>query len=410
MTPARRPKVLVVTRLFPSASFPTLGTFVMERVRALAEHADVRVMVPTPWFPRGVPAPREWRLWGDVEHHRVLDDGVRVTYPRYLLIPKVATFLQGLSMARAIASHVDTAYRDWRPDAIDAHFAFPDGYAAVRLGAHLGCPVVVTCHGADLRAYDGHPFVDAMLRWTMQTADRVISVSSDLRQRSIARGCPEERAVFLTNGVDPGKFALRPQAECRAQLGLPATGRIGVYVGYLIDRKNQSLIVRAVAEIRRLGGPVPLIALVGDGPNRKRLEREIAAFGLEDRVRLIGSVPHEQVAVWMAAADWLLLSSDYEGWATVYFEAMACGRPVLTSNVSAARDAICDPAYGTVVEPTTAEAFAAAMIAASGTTFDAQRIRAYAESHSWANWATQSMAILQTAIATVAGPGRARSP
>lgn len=363
----------------------------MERAKALAAHADVRVMVPTPYYPDWLPGREGWKKWTRVERGGEAEGGILVTYPRYASIPGTATWFQGVAMARSARRDLESNYGDWRPDVIDGHFAFPDGYAATRLGHAIGTSVVVTCHGSDLRQYPDIPIAGAMTRWTLRHADRVISVSSDLMRRSIELGCPTERAVFLTNGVDPSKFSVRSQAECRVQLGLPPDRKIGVYVGFLIDRKDQSLILHALIEIRRQGALVPLIVLVGDGPNRQRLESEVVALGLQNDVILAGQCRHDEVALWMGAADWLLLSSSSEGWATVYFEAMACGRPVLTSNVSSARDAINQPVYGSVIEPRTAAAFSAAMQTAAQTTYDEKAIRHYAEQNSWEKWADNAI-------------------
>lgn len=388
----------MLTRLFPSRAFPAFGTFCMERARALTAHADVRVMVPTPYYPAWLPGKEAWKKWTRVERQGVMDSNIHVTYPRYASMPGTATWLQGVSMARSVRRELAKHYGGWQPDVIDGHFAFPDGYAAVKLAKQLGVPGVVTCHGSDLRQYPEIPVAGAMTRWTLRQADRVISVSSDLLHRSIALGCPESRAVFLTNGVDPAKFSVRSQRECRTQLGLPLERKIGVYVGFLIDRKDQSLILHALDDIRQQGAPVPLVVLVGDGPNRQRLENEVAALGLQDDVILAGQRRHDEVALWMGAADWLLLSSSSEGWATVYFEAMACGRPVITSNVSSARDAISQPAYGSVVEPRTAAAFAAAMQAAAHTAYDEKMIRQYAEQNSWEKWADNAIRLFGTLV------------
>lgn len=387
----KRLKILMLTRLFPSRAFPAFGTFCMERAKALSAHADVRVMVPTPYYPNWLPGKEDWKKWTRVEREGETEGGIRVTYPRYASLPGTATWLQGVAMAHSVRRDLESNYGDWRPDVIDGHFAFPDGYAATRLGYAIGALVVVTCHGSDLRQYPDIPVAGAMTRWTLRHADRVISVSSDLMRRSIELGCPAQRAVFLTNGVDPSKFSVRSQAACRAQLGLPPERKIGVYVGFLIDRKDQSLILRALVELRRRGAALPLVVLVGDGPNRQRLENEVVALGLQNDVILTGQRRHDEVALWMGAADWLLLSSSSEGWATVYFEAMACGRPVLTSNVSSARDAINQAAYGSVVEPRTATAFADAMQAAAQTTYDEKVIRHYAEQNSWEKWADNAI-------------------
>lgn len=384
----------MVTRLFPSGAFPTLGTFCLERARALAEHADVRVMVPTPWFPSWLRGPPQWRKWAAVEPEAVIEGSIRVTYPRYLSVPGTATWSQGLFMSRAVRRDFATCYGEWRPDIIDGHFAFPDGYSAVRLGRAIRCPTLVTCHGSDLRLYPELPITRSMVRWTFGNADRVISVSTNLFRHSIELGCPAENAVFLSNGVDPTKFALRDKGECRQRLGLPVDGRIGVYVGYLIDLKDQSLVLRALAAMRAIGNPLPLVAFVGDGPNRERLRREAKALDLESRVVFAGQRPHAEVADWMGAADWLLLASDFEGWPTVYFEAMSCGRPVITSNVSSAQDAVCRPEYGVIVEPRTPSAFAAAIAAAAVRDYDAREIRSYAETHSWSRWAERTLKVI----------------
>jgi glycosyltransferase involved in cell wall biosynthesis len=193
--------------------------------------------------------------------------------------------------------------------------------------------------------------------------------------------------VFLNNGVDPSKFTVQEKSACRNKLGLPTERKIGVCVGSLIDVKDQSLLLRSLAEIRKGGHEVPMLVLVGDGPNRLSLIEESISLGLAQDVIFAGQKTHQEVAEWMGAADWLLLSSRSEGWATVYFEAMACGRPVITSNVSSALDAISKADYGQVVEPRDAANFAMAIRQAMSKSYDSNVIRNYAESHTWKKWA-----------------------
>ena len=394
----KRLKILMLTRLFPSQAFPSFGTFCMERAKALSAHADVRVMVPTPYYPPWLPGKPEWKKWGNVERDAIVPPGVQVTYPRYGSIPGAATWFQGVAMAHSVRQELAARYKGWHPDVIDAHFAFPDGYAAVKLGHALAVPTVVTCHGSDLRQYPHIPIAGRMTRWTLCNASRVISVSTDLLNNSIALGCPRERAVFLSNGVDPDKFRVLSQDKCRQQLGLPLDRKIGVQVAALIDVKDQSLVLQALALMRHQEKALPLIVFVGDGPNRPKLVEEARQLGLRQDVMFIGQRPHAEVATWMSAADWLLLSSKAEGWPTVYFEAMACGRPVITTNVSSAKDAIIQADYGTVVELRSLEAFATAINNAMAIAYDSFTIRAYAEKHSWTQWAKRAMTIYSKII------------
>jgi glycosyltransferase involved in cell wall biosynthesis len=199
----------------------------------------------------------------------------------------------------------------------------------------------------------------------------------------------------LPNGVDPSRFTVQDKTACRRRLGLPTDGCITVCVGHLTDLKNQSVLIRALAEVTRRGGVPPRLVLVGEGPNKDRLKHEAERLGVQEQVHLVGQKPHAEVPDWIGAADWLMLSSTSEGWPTVYFEAMACGRPVLTSNVSSARDAVCRNDYGLVVEPNTPEAFADALVRAQARPFDAAVIRAYAERHSWDNWAQEVIQIIE---------------
>lgn len=386
----------MLTRLFPSHVFPTFGTFCMERAEALSLHADVRVMVPTPLYPSWLPGRPEWKKWATVERDGTTAAGLEVSYPRYASVPGTATWFQGVAMARSVRSELVERFDAWRPDVIDGHFAFPDGYAATRLGRAIGTPVVVTCHGSDLRQYPDIPIAGGMTRWTLRTADRVISVSSDLHRRSIELGCPAERAMQLSNGVDPTKFQLRNHEACRAQLGLPQNRKIATQVAAMVEVKDHSLALHAIANIHQRGIEPPLLVLVGDGPLRSQLQQKAQQLGIDAHVRFVGQRPHAEVALWMGAADWLLLTSRAEGWATVYYEAMACGRPVITSNVSSAKDAICSPEYGAVVEPRTPEAFAQAMLHEANRTVDERIIRNHAEQHSWSRWAVNAMEIFES--------------
>ena len=181
---------------------------------------------------------------------------------------------------------------------------------------------------------------------------------------------------------------------------MPIDKPIGVCVANLIDVKNQSLLLRALDEIRRRRLPLPHLAFVGDGPNRVRLEAEVRSWDWVITSYLLANDHTAEVAIWMGAADWLLLSSLHEGWPTVYFEAMACGRPVLTSNVSAAKDAIIKQDYGRIVEGATPDAFAQVMIEAASRQFNPDTIRAYAEQHSWERWAEQAMGVIESTVSS----------
>ncbi len=389
-----RPKVLMLTRVFPNSQWPTLGTFCAERVKALSPLAEVRVMAPVPWFPQALGLGK-WGKWAKVERRGLTPEGIEVTHPRYITVPKIATFHQGYTLAWSVQAEFAAHYGDWVPDVIDSHFAFPDGFAAMKLAARIGCGYTITCHRSGLEVYPKFMFVKPMIRKALARVDRVLAVSPYMRDRAVELGCEDDRSIFVPNGVDTDMFTPGDKSEARRQLGLPDEGTLAVCVGYLIKRKNQSVLIEALAALRKNAAQPPRLALVGAGQMEAQLRQLADQLGVADLVHFAGGRPYEEIPQWMAAADWLVLSSLNEGWPTVYFEAMGCGRPVITSKVAAAQDAIYSDEFGLVVSDNTADGFAQAFTRAMATQYDPQMIRSYAAKHSWPGWAETAAGIIE---------------
>ena len=132
--------------------------------------------------------------------------------------------------------------------------------------------------------------------------------------------------MVLRNGVDTAAFHPVDRASRRSALGF--TGPTLLSVGHLIERKGHHRVIEAMALL-----PGMRLAILGEGPERARLAALIASLGLSDRVQLLGARPHGELSGWYGAADALVLASSREGWANVLLEAMACGTPVVASNI-----------------------------------------------------------------------------
>lgn len=155
---------------------------------------------------------------------------------------------------------------------------------------------------------------------------------------------------------DPG--ALHAEAgKLRAQLAPAPQERLLAFVGELSRRKNQIFLIRALARLRGEGLPVRLL-LVGEGSERAALEAEIAALGLSSAVCLAGN--REPVFPYLAAADLYVSASLTEGLPFNLMEAMACGLPVIASDVKGQRDLLRD-APGRLYPPGDTEAFCRAV-------------------------------------------------
>src|SRR5262249_24938655 len=147
--------------------------------------------------------------------------------------------------------------------------------------------------------------------------------------------------------------------ESRQKLGLPETRPILLSVGQLKEVKGFDLLIDTTSSLRQRHLN-PLLVIVGEGPHRSRLERQIARLNIKDKVWLLESRPHADLPSWYSAADLFCSASSSEGWPNVFLEAMACGLPVVAPGAWSAPEIIVSETLGVLVERNP-QAFASAM-------------------------------------------------
>jgi glycosyltransferase involved in cell wall biosynthesis len=168
-----------------------------------------------------------------------------------------------------------------------------------------------------------------------------------------------------------------------------------LYVGNLKASKGVLDLVTALTYLP--AGKWHQCVVIGDGEDRAAMETLAQQHGLGGKTRFLGRLPHEQIGLWMAACDLLLLPSHAEGVPNVVLEAMACGRPVVVSALPGIQEVTPDFA-GIAVPARQAEAFAAAVAQALDSSWDTDRIRKHAEKFSWQDNVNTLEALLQGAI------------
>ncbi len=251
-------------------------------------------------------------------------------------------FLGSLSLARSL--HKEKSF-----DCIDAHFVYPDGFAAVLLGKVLGLPVIVSARGTDINVYPSFRTIRPMLRWTLTHAAGIIAVSADLKKKMADLGASESKIQVISNGVDVERFRRLDTRESRRYLGLPEEVPIAVSVGSLIESKGHQLLILAVEELTRQF-PKLRLYILGEGVYRATLEELVRDKKLQDRVFLMGNRPNEELSCWFSAADVSCLMSSREGWPNVVSESLACGTPVLATRAGGIPEIIISPDVGTLVD------------------------------------------------------------
>lgn len=199
---------------------------------------------------------------------------------------------------------------------------------------------------------------DRSARWQLQAlargVGRYLAVSRDIATELVDRlGWPAEKVEVSYNAVDLERFAVRAPSGLRAELD--AVDRPLILTAARLDpQKGHPFLLEALVQV-----PDAVLALAGDGPERERLERLAADLGVAERVRFLGR--RDDVPELLAACDVFALPSLYEGSSLAVLEAMAAGRPIVSSAIGGTDELIEDGVCGLLVAPRDSAALAAAL-------------------------------------------------
>jgi glycosyltransferase involved in cell wall biosynthesis len=382
---AAQPRLLVYSSLFPSSATPGAGLFIRERMFRVARQLPVTVISPRPWFP-GQELIRRFRPHVRQRTPRQeLQDGVTVYYPRFFSFPLIFKQLDGVFMALGSYTLLRRLGRLRRYTLLDAHFAYPDGYAATLLGKWLRLPVTITLRGTEV-PHSRNRWLRPYLTRALLSATRLFSVSESLRQHAIALGVEPGKIRVMANGVDAEKFHPLDRLEARRRLGIAADTRLLVSVGALVKRKGFHRVIEVLPELIEVQPKLQYLIVGGasaEGDMQAELEQQVRRMGLESRVHFLGTMPPAELKWPLSAADLFVLATANEGWANVFLEAMACGLPVIATDVGGNAEVVCRPELGTIVPFGDPAALRDALQAALSRRWDRGRIRAYAEENAW---------------------------
>ena len=369
--------ILTISTLYPNAVQPTHGIFVETRLRKLVADGRVKaqVVAPVPWLPRHVSYGSLGALWSVPRHTE--RNGIVVSHPRYLVIPKIGMNLAPHTLYRALHGEMRKLLAaGLKVDLIDAHYFYPDGVAAVWLARAFNLPVVVTARGTDINLIPTYAYPKRLILAAADHADAMIAVCQALKDRLIELGAAGERIHVLRNGVDLELFQPLDRAFARHKMGLD--GFTIASVGHLIERKGHHHVIRALA-----GMPDATLLIAGDGPERAHLQALAASLGVTERTRFLGALDQSSVCDVYNCADVLVLASSREGWANVLLEAMACGTPVVASAVWGTPEVVASPEAGVLMPSLDAEGVLAGIKAIRSAPPDRVQTRRYAEGFDW---------------------------
>ena len=322
---AQRPRILFFSTVYPTPWEPTKGAANRSTVAALRElNCEVRVVAPIPW-----PVRRRARTRAVTPVE---------SYPTWWYPSLIMRTIYHHTMWWSSRRALERATRDFRPEAVLAFWAHPDGAVALRFARARGIPMGLIVGGSDVMLLPGHAARRRVIADVVANADHVFAVGSVLVERCIELGSRPERTTNFLCGVDPAVFTPGDSRAARARLGLDDRYPLLLWIGQMVPVKAIDRVLDAAERLLR-GFPDLHVALVGDGPERARLEARVAvSSALRGRVRFAGGVDHKALPDWYRAADLFVLPSRSEGVPTVLLEAMACGLPFVTSDVGSIAD------------------------------------------------------------------------
>jgi glycosyltransferase involved in cell wall biosynthesis len=284
---------------------------------------------------------RTWTPWG---YSQSLQAGVRLHKSLYALAPVVLFAAQ--RTCRALA-------RRERFDVLHAHWLVPNGLILARMSEGIGLPLVVSLHGSDISVPERSRWMRPFVRRTFARTAAVTAPSADLLDRAKQLGAGGILEL-IPYGADTETIRSDQREASRRSFGLEDSDVMVLGIGRFVHWKGFDVLIDAVARLRASTPSVRLV-FAGDGDLREALVARVRDLDLADRVSFAGMVGREDVPSYFAAADVVAVPSvHYKGYVdglpNVALEAMAAGKPVVSTNVGGLPDVIKDGENGFLVE------------------------------------------------------------
>lgn len=314
----KQKKVLVITNMYPTSKYKSFGIFVKNQVDALQK--------------RG--------LWIDV---------LAVTNPnsgKVNILKKYSLWLL------QTMSNLLTKGKSY--DVVHAHYVFPSGLLGLLFKKLFKTRLIVTAHGGDIdKMAKKSKRLHDLTKTILQQADHVIAVGQDLYSEITTHFQVDPQKVSIINmGVNRQVFKPQEKAAARGVCGMAPDQKAVLFVGNLLEQKGIMELGDSISLIKKNAPDQPVhLFIIGaekDPSFKQKLDAKIAEGRLQALIHFQGAKSQSEIATWMNAADCLVLPSHIEGFGLVALEAMACGIPVIGTNVGGLKTLLSDGAGVTI--------------------------------------------------------------
>jgi glycosyltransferase involved in cell wall biosynthesis len=335
-------KILTITDLFPTPNTPTHGIFIFQWAYHLAQNVDVTVYQAV-WEDKSNPLTEK-----TLEGFRSAFSEYPLPFRwiqcsiKFFLIDRI--WIRNIQFLRKIKKERNIKIADY--DVIIGQMGCPGGYVATKLAKKYNKPSIVGLRGSDVTGYLRRPILKQMALWTYKNCSKIVTVSEDLKKQIIRQGIDENKIYVIKNGINP-VFRILDKETSRKTLQLPNT-KIILFIGHLIKIKGIDYLIEALANF---GKNINFkLYLIGSGEEKENFINIVKEKNLSGVVDFVGSVNHSELVDWYNAADVFCLPSLREGIPNVILESLACGTPVVATNIGNNSEII-GKSTGILVEP-----------------------------------------------------------
>lgn len=377
---------------------PHFKLFIREQVTSIAQYfSKVTVVVPRPCFPNfflnvAFLNDKLPFLKNALESCKQANsDQIDIICPEFFTLP-----IEAMRNRNPIfcASSVTRALKknNVKSDLVHAH-RLDNGFVGAILKDLDGIPLVINSHGSDVYDFPfRNDFTHAIAQYTLGRADHVIAVCKSDGEKLLSLGFSSNKLSIIPNGFNSDLFNPIPQSLARRELGLPLDKKMVLSIGTLHDVKGHNYLIDATRILSKKRSDF-LTIIIGSGPLEKMLKKKIEKLRLNQKVMMIGWIPHNEIALWMNACDIFVLPSLNEGLPTVIPEVMACGRPVVATRVGGIPEVIRSDEVGLLTSPRDPESLAHAIREALDRGWEHERIIEHAQEYSLENITKQILRI-----------------
>lgn len=378
-------KVLFISNCYPTKNNPTVGVYVKELATFLSNFCDVTIISTKTWVPKLFFFKEQHYLFSEIPRIELIktmleNKLIKVFYPRCIHIPlciPLSLFFNLLS--EFFSFFIFILLYGIEFDIIHGHHIFPEGFYSVILGRIYKKKVMVTCHNPNIDQLSKNPLLRRILKFIIDNS--IIIYLNEHQKEVLLNISSSARLIFIPNGVDLTKFKIRGAIDCRKKIGCPLNAKIILCLASLTNRKGIPYLINAFKLIYKPESNLYLY-LIGGGKDHKSILRLVKRLDLERNILLLGAIQHDLVPLWMSACDVFVLPSLAEGWPTVFFEAIASGKPVIMSKLSWNKSI--RTKYGCIwVKPRSSRELAIAIKKALNIKWDVDRIANFSKKNSW---------------------------